>query len=710
MANRFWVGGNSTWSATAASKWATTSGGAGGASVPTSADDVFFDAASTGPCTVALATASCKSLTFTGFSGTFTGSSPILIYGGLTVASGMAWTHTGALTFLATSTAATITLNGNSIANNVTINGAGNTFSLADAFVTSGTITLEAGTLNTNNYNVTTAGISSNFTNTRTINLGSSVVTLSGSSPWNIASTGMTLNAGTSSINLTGTTLSFAGAGLAYNNLSVTSSTLAGATFSSGGTFNNFSVAGRTAYGLSSIILSADLTINGIFSINAGTDAARRVFVRSNTLGTTRTLTCAAVAALTDVDFRDIAIAGTAAPVSGTRLGNCKGNRGITFAEGVTRYWNYPSGANWFVGWASTSGGTPDVNNFPLAQDTAVFEVAGLNSGGSVTINAAYNIGTVDMSARTSVTTSLDTGSAQTIYGNWINGAGTAMFNTGTLTFSGRGSQTITSAGRTFSQSLSIISPNGSVALQDAFVSSRNNVGALTISAGTFDANNYNVTLTGSSSAVTSTASTVRTIAIGSGTWTLSGITAWNMSSPATLTVTGTGTISLINASNKNFIGAGVQTYPTLNQGGTGTLTVTNSNRFANITNTAIGRVQFNAGETNIFTAFNLSGTAGNPLQLGSSTAAQTTLQKGGAWLLGANSTNVGNNTGLSFTAGGGIDYLSISYINGTIFNFYTPLGSIKVDITALTVNATVYSNAATATVESGLITATVLP
>jgi hypothetical protein len=34
---------------------------------------------------------------------------------------------------------------------------------------------------------------------------------------------------------------------------------------------------------------------------------------------------------------------------------------------------------------------------------------------------------------------------------------------------------------------------------------------------------------------------------------------------------------------------------------------------------------------------------------------------------MGANSTDAGNNTNLSFTAGGGIDYLSVSYINGTV-------------------------------------------
>lgn len=44
MANRYWVGGAGTWDASSTTNWSTSSGGAGGASVPTAADDVYFDA------------------------------------------------------------------------------------------------------------------------------------------------------------------------------------------------------------------------------------------------------------------------------------------------------------------------------------------------------------------------------------------------------------------------------------------------------------------------------------------------------------------------------------------------------------------------------------------------------------------------------------------------------------------------------------------
>jgi hypothetical protein len=47
MADRYWVGGNGTWSQT--TRWSTSSGGAGGASVPTSSDHVRIDANSGSP-------------------------------------------------------------------------------------------------------------------------------------------------------------------------------------------------------------------------------------------------------------------------------------------------------------------------------------------------------------------------------------------------------------------------------------------------------------------------------------------------------------------------------------------------------------------------------------------------------------------------------------------------------------------------------------
>ena len=99
MANRYWVGGTATWDGTALLKWSLTSGGVGGQAVPTSADNVFFDAASgANTVTIGAGTAVCNQLTMTGFTGTIAfGTNKITISGGGTV-------YTGATTFSVTGT------------------------------------------------------------------------------------------------------------------------------------------------------------------------------------------------------------------------------------------------------------------------------------------------------------------------------------------------------------------------------------------------------------------------------------------------------------------------------------------------------------------------------------------------------------------------------------------------------------------------------
>jgi len=134
---------------------------------------------------------------------------------------------------------------------------------------------------------------------------------------------------------------------------------------------------------------------------------------------------------------------------------------------------------------------------------------------------------------------------------------------------------------------------------------------AFTLTRGTFDAAIYNVTLSAAASGAFVSGAAVKQLNIGSGVWTIAGSgNVWNASISTNFTVTGTGTISLTSASSKSFIGGGVQTYPTLNQGGTGTLTVTGSNRFAAITATTAGTVSLTSGTTNQVPLINTTGTA----------------------------------------------------------------------------------------------------
>jgi trimeric autotransporter adhesin len=488
---RYWVGGTGNWNDT--NRWSTSSGGAGGADLPRSHDDVVFDSSSNATAYTATVNAitggnRCKALTIAGpASGnvTLAGSTALFIHDDITLpATGLTRTYTGAINLSGTGAGKTITTNGVALANSLNVNGVGAEWSLADALTTTNIITGNFGSFNTANYNLTVSSIFSNVNGSRAFTFGSSIVSISNTINFGTVENvraNLTFSAGTSQVNFT----NFSPSSLDLNNqtfynVSFTSTNLAAPSISGTNTFNNLTVAGRTGAGISQISLTADQTINGTLTLSAGTNATARTFVRSNSLGTTRTLTCAAVASLTDIDFRDITIAGAAAPVSGTRLGDCKGNTGITFAAGADKYWNLAGNGNWSsAAWATSSGGAVSNDNFPLAQDTCIFEAGSPNSGSTVTINAAYNIGTIDMSARTTNTMTLACGQLPSIYGNWINGTGVTFSATGTLTFAGRGSQTITSAGRTFTQSFTIDTPSGSVTLQDAFETNRSSGNAL---------------------------------------------------------------------------------------------------------------------------------------------------------------------------------------------------------------------------------------
>ncbi len=693
---RYWVGGAGNWSDTA--RWSTSSGGGSGASVPRSHDDVVFDSLSNATAYTATVNAvtggiRTKALTIAGpLTGNLTlaGSTAIVgIHGNVTLpATGLTRTYTGDITLSGSATGRTLTTNGVVLASSVVLNGVNSGWTLGSAFdntATSADFTVTNGTFNTGNFNLTTRIFSSDNSNSRTITFGSSTVLLNfASSPaLNFGTTesvraGLTFNSNTSQINFSGASSGISGNNQTFYNVAFTSTSAGTVTINGANTFNNLSVTGITSAGLKNVSLTANQTINGTLTLSAGTNATMRHFVRSDTIGTTRTLTCAAFSG-TDADFRDITIAGAAAPVSGTRLGDCKGNSGITFPAAKTVYWNFATTASWSgVVWASSIGGTPDNIYFPLAQDTIVFPSSSPNSGVTVSLGNSYNIGTIDMSARTSNTMTLATSTnTPAIYGNWINGTGTTLTGTGVMTFAGRGSQTITSAGITFTQPFTFDTPGGSVTLQDNFFPGRNTSGAVILTSGTFNANGYNVTFAGSTSGMQSSGTAIRTLSFGSGTWTFAGASTPFTAVSTNLTVTGTGTISLTNASAKTFAGGGISySGITLDQGGAGALTITGNNTFANITNTysATGATNITIGTTTQrVTQWTATGAATRVLTVQGTSASSpgTLILTGGTdpsvdylavtgvraysldttWYAGANSTNNGS-LGWYFEAG----------------------------------------------------------
>ena len=689
MANRYWILGTGTWSSTNTANWSASSGGAGGASVPTAADNVFFDAnsnvlATAFTVTMANSPRVCNDFTASGLDGTMTlaGSSiGLTVSGSLTFpATNFTRTYTGKTTFDATTTGKTVTTNGVGFGGDVTFDAAGGGWTLGSAFTATGILALTSGTFDTSSsgsYAVTATQFASSNSSVRTINLNASTINLSSSgNTWSMAtSTNATLNAGTSTINLQNTDPTFAGGGLTYYNVAFTSTALATPSITGANTFNDLSITGRTTVGLGALSISADQTINGTLTVSAGTASAYRTMILSNTLNTTRTLTCAAVS-LTDTDFRDITIAGAASPASGTRLGDCKGNSGITFPAAKTVYYRQTGSANWGAtsngSWSATSGSALDATMFPLAQDTAIFPAATYPASGSTTtINASYNIGTIDMSLRTSNTMTLATSvNSPAVYGNWINGTGITISGTATLTFAGRTTQQITSSAKTFTQVISINTQSGSVTLQDA-LTQNTTVGTI-LANGTLDLNGFTYTV----GTIFQTNAGTKNLTFNGGTLVCptAATTAFNNAVPTGFTTTagtGTGTISMTAATAKTFVGGGSTFNCTLNQGGAGALTITGSNTFSDITNTVQpASVLFTAATTSTFSNFNLLGTAGNLITIGSVTAASHTLSKasgtvsadylsisqstatgGAGWYAGANSTNGGNNSGWIFTA-----------------------------------------------------------
>ena len=680
----YWVGGTGNWSAT--SSWSISSGGSSGEAIPKSLDSVIFNSASAGGTSTidaGVTIARCAAFTMDG-TRTWAGTVPIAFHGNVSIAAtGITLTYSGAM-FLAGNSSYTFTTNGVALSNAQTVTGIGSTWTLGSALTNANSLTVTYGNFNTStsNYALSISAFASSNSNVRGISLNGSTVTITGAGSLLNFTTfiNLTFNAGTSLMTMNSLSLTFSGGNQTFYNVSITPNTTSSALFSGANIFNNLTVTGPTTIGICLLTFSANQTINGTLTLGAGTTPSMRIGLSSDTIGTQRTFTCAAISSLTDVDFRDINFAGAITlPVTGTRLGDCKGNSNITFDAGKTVYYRQTGNANWGASpgsWSLTDGGAVVEGAFPLAQDTAVFPAATYPSSGStVSINASYNIGTIDMSLRTTNTMTIG-GSASTlsIYGNWINGSGTSfgLAASTLITFAGRTTQGITTAGKTWTASLTIETPGGSVVLQDAFVL---NVGTTNINPnikyGTFDANGYNVTMGVAGNGytgMTSTGSNVRAINFGSGTWTFPHNGTFMTLSGSNLSISGTGTITTTNIGTTNWSPGGFNfSGMTFNLGGPGQVNFNGNCTIGTITRsyTAAAAVLSFANFTLRVGSWNVSGTAaGNLTIFGNSEVSPATLIYTGAgavpildyviptfiraypltntWSIGANSTNAG--------------------------------------------------------------------
>lgn len=567
MAARFWVGGTGTWDASSTTHWSATSGGASGASVPTSADDVTFDANS--------------------------------------------------------GTAATVTVNGGGVANTITINKSDLTLTHTTESTVTGTVTHTTGTLNTNGQTCVWGAFSSTNSNTRTLTFGASPITITGGGgAWSVTTTaGLTVTANTAVVTFTGSNAVFNVSGGNWNGLSLVFTGGGNATLASVGSgpsgLKNVTRTG-TAATTDGLTVRANMTISGTLT-TTGNSVTNRLLVQTDAVGTARTITAAAVS-ITNCDFMDVTGAGAAAPFTGTSVGDCGGNSGITFNASVQQTWSGTTGGNW-----STNAWTTRV---PLPQDDVVVSSAFVASQ-TITADMPRLGRSVTFSCTGSPILSRTT--ASTVFGSLTLASGMTTSGSVSTTMAGRSSYTLDLKGISWSggSSFIIAAPGGSYTLLSAlllvtgitisngtFDASSSNVTCLSLSsAGTatrtikLGSGTWTLTTTGTNNVWNTSTTTGLTFDAGTSTIVIS--------------ATDSGV-------NRSFLGGGL-TFNTLRYSSTGNaaLTIAGNNTFAgnlDLECTTARTVAFPAGGTQtVLGALTLMGAAGQPLNLVSSTPGTAT-------------------------------------------------------------------------------------
>lgn len=555
--------------------------------VPLAGDDVRL-AGTSGSVTINVASV-CRSLDCTGYTGTLThnaatsltigdgtagaGSIALKFVVGMTYSVGNAITST--VVFGSTSaTQQTVTSAGKSFGG-LTFGGASGTpsYLLSDAIsAPSGTLNITRGTFDSGSVAMTLGALNFSAANTRTVTLGSSAISSTNTVTANTV-TGLTMTATTAIV--TG----FNGATLGnfnYNGLSFVIPDLASAGVSSwsmgNATFGSLTVTTNTSVS-SELRISGNFTLTGSLNLTGGSSKNRVIINTGANPGTTVTISCAVAGTLQDVDFKDIAITGAAAPLTGTRVGDGLGNSGITFTTPATQTWQGTSGGNW-------SDVTKWTSRVPLPQDDVVIASA-FTAGQSVItdlVNAGKNI---DWTGATGAPT-WNVSSAQCfIFGNVTLATGMHTLSGSVISMGGRSTVTFTSHGVDLGTIEMRVKCFGGTTLLGDDVTMTG--GDIAHNIGTFDANGHNVTLTSFSSS----SGIVRTLNMGSGTWTLlaNAGSQWAVATSGLTFNAGTSTISLTyaGASSVTFAGAGLVYYGLSYLVGTGNFIITGNNTFANL-------------------------------------------------------------------------------------------------------------------------------
>ena len=687
MATWYWVGGAGTWDSTTTTNWSDTSGGAGSVGVPSVIDSVVFD-----------------SLSGTG-NIISTGSKIVMSLDASTAPAGLSTNSSSSLTckgnFTTTSTFTTpnwsITMGGTGTftcptsVNGLDINGIGITVTLGSNIIIGNSLTISNGTFDTsvNNYSITTPylGLISNYnTDVRIVNFRASTITLSGNGP-NFLSFAITLGTtvyaslATFNVTSTSTTTNFYAGGWTYGTVTFNGTQYGGISISGNNTFGTLTINRTLA---DTISLAGNQIVTGTFTLNGTT--SKRPYIGSSVRGTIRTIS-AATSTISYVDFEDINGIGLAT-WTGTSIGDCGGNSGITARTPAT-YYAVTAGTSWgATGWSLTDGGASS-GLYPLVQDIARY--TSLSPAGTYRISSETSgygwttrYGTIDCTGFTR-TLNFDNITPE-FRGSLILSPTQTSPSLSTSTnwkFKSRNPYSINSGGFSLGLSGGTSLSFGDGVTGECTVLSNLDFYATGISINSsFNAGSYNI----SASSVISNSGVTRTINMGSGIWTvglnLSG-NAWNFTSSGLTLIKGTATLKL------NPIGtpAGVNVWRNLYFGNLSyyKLLITDSNDtiqlndgasfdFVNISCSAASfNVKFSG---NVFNSKNwfLNGTATYPLTISILSGSTYTLTKlGGSkvqmnyvtvssmiglptstWYA-ANSTNGGVNTGITFDYAPGV-------------------------------------------------------
>lgn len=656
MATRYWVGGSGTWDSSDTTHWSSSSGGSGGASVPTSSDNVVFDANSntgTGSFTVTdgYGDITCNDFTASGLDGamTFSINGNLNCYGSMSIpASNFSWSvqpSGGSIYFLATSTGKTLTTNNVSFSTiNIHFDGVGGGWTL------SGNLTCKI-------FGITTYAASFNFGNNNLtssggISIGPTVSGLGGTFTMTIPSV---FRGGGNTF--TNVVLSGGGAGIEDAN-TITSLTLSG--------FVN-----KINY----LYVYANQTI-GTLTISGA--AANKYVVFKGDVA--RTLSIGTLSgANSNTGWKNITLSGAVSPKTfGFGVWNLGGNSNITF-DTSTSYW--VGGTNsWSSGNFAVSSGGGSTSALPGPQNNVVFD-ANSNTGTgafAVTVDESYYAKAFTATAVDgAMSLVVSSGFTFDVAGDWTTPSsnfGCTLDPSAILCFSATsGTQNIRCNGVVFStasaNTIQFNYPSTSGSATYAIGSNFACTGKVTLYAGTLDLGGY--TMSCDSFNVTE-GTYSKALTWNGGTLTMSGYTypfnTYNATSYfTTATGSGAGTMRFTAASatvSSIYPYTGFTYNATISlDGANSTYELASANCTAyNITNTAYPiTVKFTPTGTHYFNSFSLNGVAGNMVTL-------STLTGTSAYTLSKSSGSVG------------VSYCNISRSNatgGATWNAYTNNGNV---------------------------------